>query len=654
MANDGSGSGRNPDGRFQDETVDDILAGILNKDGSFNEEFGELLTKYLGEDAAHVASLRGIDLSSRLDEPRLRQRVEYEAPDDRYGYDGYGYGPERDVDRRIEEKMPEDVRYMYSAAASQAQRPEFTASGGVRYPAMGVGDSEERVVYDAEWEERARQEAARLQRVREDRMLRGDSTYVRSFVAGGRPMRGRSPFIDPLSSDDDFDDNYRGDQRRQNDGNSFFQEGPPVRQARNRAGRQRNTGSAGGRTGSARMMRDGNPGREDVFESFSDSYEKAERSRAAWMQPDEEISSGRRRRSDRRRDQLPRITSTLRDDYDRMSGMMEGEYGPERRERPPEYPEQPELDPMGERFTAAFHRNRPEEPPAEEEPRPDRVDPAELALVQEQRQGLRSTVSEIVNKYDRRSEEEAAARERAEREERERQEAERLARESFLRNLSSEVASALDEEDGFEKLSEDYEDLTDVTDGRYVPETDALKAFAAAHGANVRAPEEEPAQEKKPAQDFSIYLDPITEPEEASEAAPSARETEAETAEAGESPAAGYGETEERGVTGGLPEEGPPRGSAEEPPEELPEEPPEEEAPPEQEPLEEEAPPEQEPPREEEWTPDFSMFMNDIAEPDEAPEDEFLFREISKPGEKDGGPAGSTGDTEAHDGDPAQ
>ena len=39
---------------------------------------------------------------------------------------------------------------VYSAAASQAQRPEFTANGGVRYPSMGVGDSEERVVYDAE------------------------------------------------------------------------------------------------------------------------------------------------------------------------------------------------------------------------------------------------------------------------------------------------------------------------------------------------------------------------------------------------------------------------------------------------------------------------------------------------------------------------
>ena len=494
MANDGSGSGRNPDSRFHEETVDEILSGILNKDGSFNEEFDALLTKYLGEDAAHVTSLRGVDLSSRMDEPRPRQRVEYEDPNDRYSY-----GPGRDVDRRIEEKMPEDVRYMYAEAASQAQRPEFTASGGVRYPSMGVGDSEERVVYDAEWEERARQEAARLQRVREDRMLRGDSTYVRSFVSGGRPMRGRSPFIDPLSPDDDFDEPYRPDRRRQNDGDSFFQEGPPARQTRNKAGRQRSTGAVSGRTGSARTARSGNPGREDVFESFSDSYESAERSRAAWMQPDDGSSSGRTRRGDRRRDQLPRITSTLRDDYDRMSGMMEGGR-PERRERPPEYPEypeQPELDPRGERFAAAFRHNRGEEPAAEEEPQPARVDPRELEHVREERQGLRSTVSEIVDKYDRRSEEEAAARERAQREELERQEAERLARESFLKNLSSEVASVLYEEDDFDGSPEEYDDLTGVTGEGFVPETDALKAFAASHGGSGEAPEKE-AQKETP------------------------------------------------------------------------------------------------------------------------------------------------------------
>ena len=511
MANDGSQNGRNPDGRFQDETVDEILSGILNKDGSFNEEFGALLTKYLGEDAAHVTSLRGIDLSSRADEFRPRQHVEYEEPDGRYGYE---YGRGRDVDRRIEEKMPEDVRYMYSEAASQAQRPEFTASGGVRYPAMGVGDSEERVVYDAEWEERARQEAARLQRVREDRMLRGDSTYVRSFVSGGRPLRGRSPFIDPLSADDDFDEPYRGDRRRQNDDNSFFREGPPVRQARNKAGRQRSAGSAGGRTGSARTVRGGNPGREDVFESFSDSYEKAEQSRAAWMQPDEDVSSGRRRRTDRRRDQLPNITSTLRDDYDRMSGLMEGDYGaPPRRETPSSLQEEPELDPRGERFAAAFRKNRPEDPPAEEEPQVPRVDPHELEHAREERQGLRSTVSEIVDKYDRRSEEEAAARERAEREERERQEAERLAREHFYSNLSSDVVSALDEEEDPYGQQEDYDDLTRVTGERYVPGNDAMKAFAAAHGGNGDPPEAEEPAEPEEAPDYSIYLDPYMEPE---------------------------------------------------------------------------------------------------------------------------------------------
>ena len=152
---------------------------------------------------------------------------------------------------------------------------------------MGVGASEERVVYDAEWEERAKQEAARLRRVREDRMLRGDSTYVRSFVANGRPMRtapGRSPYIDPLSADEDFDDPYRYEQRRQEDRQSFFQEGPPVTKARNRAARQYAADGAGGRT-RRRAAYTGSP-EEDMFESFSDEYESEQTARAAWLQPD--------------------------------------------------------------------------------------------------------------------------------------------------------------------------------------------------------------------------------------------------------------------------------------------------------------------------------------------------------------------------------
>lgn len=464
MANDDV---KNADSRGRDESVDDILAGILNKDGSFNEEFGALLTKYLGEDAAHVASLRGIDLSDRMDEPRYRPRGEYQDPAAQYAYDR-----DRDFDRRIGERMPEDVRYMYREAAADAQRPEFTSSGGVRYPAMGIGDSEERVVYDAEWEERARQEAARLQRVREDRMLRGDSTYVRSFVANGRPMRGpgRSPLIDPLSADDDFDDVYRSDRRRQDDRSSFFQEGPPVTKARNRAARQYAADGAGGRT-RRRAAYTGSQ-EEDMFESFSDEYESEQAARAAWLQPDEENEAGRRRRNDRRRGQRSQITSTLRDDYDRMSVLREGEGGRSARYVPEE-----------ETLTQPPRARRvpePEEPPAETVPQ---VDPEELSRTARETEGLRTTVAEIVDKYNKRSEEEIEAQERALREKIARQEAERIARENFLKNLPPELAEALKEENAEETASGGYDDFSGVRPGYTAAPSDPLRAFAQAHAA---------------------------------------------------------------------------------------------------------------------------------------------------------------------------
>ena len=508
MVNDDSMERNTPDDRAQDESVDEILAEILNKDGSFNDEFGALLTKYLGDDAAHVASLRGIDLSDRADEPRFRQRIEYEDPNVR---SPYGPGPDRDYDRRIEQRMPEDVRYMYSEAAANAQRPEFTSNGGVRYPAMGVGASEERVVYDAEWEERARQEAARLQRVREDRMLRGDSTYVRSFVANGRPMRtapGRSPYIDPLSADEDFDDPYRYEQRRQEDRQSFFQEGPPVTKARNRAGRQR-TGSADGRTDLRRVYGDRYTADEDVFESFSDEYESEKTAKAAWLQPDEDNGSGKKRRNERRRGQKTQMTSTLRDDYDRMSILRETGDGRPVRQAParPETLTQPPRMRKKAESPEEPATEKPRKPGNAEEPTP----PEELARTEKETQGLRTTVAEIVDKYNKRSAEENAVLE-----------AKRQEREAFLNGLPEEIAAALKEENGVAGLIEVYDDFSGAH-----PEdaagSDSLREFAAAHSAKAPAQgaedadpgAEDPAQAPDGAgpsedpQDYSQFLDPL-------------------------------------------------------------------------------------------------------------------------------------------------
>ena len=177
----------------QTETVDDILAEIMGGDGVFNDDFSGLYARYLGGGKSPAAAGTG-------------QRVEYEAP------------PEQNYKTPVkkggfEEKLPDGMRVVYDAAEEDAKRPEFTPGGEVRYPTMGMGEAEERVVYDASWEEQAKKEAARRDARMRDAALKGDSTYVRSFVSGGMPMAKRGStaevrpavnprYIDPLSEDD--------------------------------------------------------------------------------------------------------------------------------------------------------------------------------------------------------------------------------------------------------------------------------------------------------------------------------------------------------------------------------------------------------------------------------------------------------------------
>lgn len=217
------------------ETVDDILAEIMG-DGGFNDDFSGLFARYLGGGKAHEAYPAENDVG---------QRVEYEAPP----------APEEVRQTKkagFEEKLPEGMRIVYDAAENEARRPEFTSDGEVRYPTMGSGESEERVVFDASWEEQAKKEAAKREARMRDAALKGDSTYVRSFVSGGMPMAKRGStaerrpavnprYIDPLSDDEPVTHRYSPDsveatklQERQeekvsttdkSDNNSFFQNG---------------------------------------------------------------------------------------------------------------------------------------------------------------------------------------------------------------------------------------------------------------------------------------------------------------------------------------------------------------------------------------------------------------------------------------------
>lgn len=238
----------------QEESVDDILAEIMG-DGGYNDDFSGLFARYLGGGRSH---------ETFAEDGGVRQRVEYEAPPERVGTESARKGG-------FEEKLPAGMRVVYDAAQEEARRPEFTSAGEVRYPTMGSGEAEERVVYDAAWEEQAKKDAAKREARRRDAALMGDSAYARAFVSGGMPMANRgstaagrnavnSRFIDPLSEDEPakFDrraainaskteERYEekvNDSDRSDNKNSFFQDGFSVKSGNSAAADGKTYGAA--------------------------------------------------------------------------------------------------------------------------------------------------------------------------------------------------------------------------------------------------------------------------------------------------------------------------------------------------------------------------------------------------------------------------
>lgn len=404
-----------------EESVDDILAGILNPDGTFNDEFNGLMARYVGGGQSSE-QVPDVDLSDRRDE----------SPADRTDYDvGELNVPDRrTADDRIADKMPEGVRDVYTDASTDARRPEFTSTGDVKYPTMGVGESEERVVYDADWEETAKKEAARLERVRQDRMLRGDSAYARTFVAGGMYMPRKSPYvdapganplyIDPLSGDEDFESADENSEFYNSNKKPFFSEGFSAA--------QKNNSVAGGKTEKNKSSRYVN---------------KPVPTDSEWLRVDEKTDKKKKRRFGKKNEP-------------HNSSVKDSDKGTENISPENVYPE-----------------NVPE-------PAPSRVSPfagESMDDVKSETKGLRSTVAQIVDKYNKRSEEEA----RKKQEEEEKQE--ELRREKELRerrrqeeirlmkkDMSPELCQVLDSEE--ENTSfEEYDDFSTIP-AEKEPETD--------------------------------------------------------------------------------------------------------------------------------------------------------------------------------------
>ncbi|MBR0509655.1 MAG: hypothetical protein IJJ85_06015 [Clostridia bacterium] len=146
-----------------------------------------------------------------------------QAPAQPYGYPGaaypyayppmYGYPPYYGYGYPAYYGMPYAAPYGegypgapagQTGAENAAPQPTFMPGGGVVYPDTGVGEAKQRVVYDADWEARARREAARREQQRRENLLRGDSAYARELnTQGGRDAGGKTPvnpaYIDPIA-----------------------------------------------------------------------------------------------------------------------------------------------------------------------------------------------------------------------------------------------------------------------------------------------------------------------------------------------------------------------------------------------------------------------------------------------------------------------
>lgn len=214
-----------------EESVDDILSDILNSDGTFNENYNNLFAKYMGAEI-NSGSASAYDISDHTTDGVTGFIPGYESSvvDDSLYYD---------TEKNIRKKLGANTE-AYDNQINAEKRPLYTSNGNVRYPSIGSGASEERVVYDAEWEKSAKFEQEKLQRYYEQNPYKEQVSGC--YAAGGvelsrnsyRPVieQPTSPFVDPISEDDDFD-RYWERQYEQNQKKSFFQEGLRSNRLRN-------------------------------------------------------------------------------------------------------------------------------------------------------------------------------------------------------------------------------------------------------------------------------------------------------------------------------------------------------------------------------------------------------------------------------------
>ena len=160
--------------------VDDIVDGIIDQGGAYSTEYDNMYTRYVEDDSADgplygearpAGSFPHRDYSAEADEAMSGERA---------------------TDSRISRKMAPSIRETYDREVADSQRPEFGMDGSVRYPSYGVGESGERVVFDADWENQAKEEANRFDSFMRGGPLRADPSLARQFQFTGAAAPPRS------------------------------------------------------------------------------------------------------------------------------------------------------------------------------------------------------------------------------------------------------------------------------------------------------------------------------------------------------------------------------------------------------------------------------------------------------------------------------
>ena len=154
--------------------VDDILGEIMDRDGMYSSGYEDMISKY-GAIPGEAPPEPQPSAPRRSALGRTFPRRDYNAEADE------AVAAQRRAEQRVNRKMAPSVRGTVAQEGQDLMRPEFTYDGSVRYPSYGIGESGERVIYDADWEDQAKQEASKISRTHGGEPIQPDRAQPSPF-----------------------------------------------------------------------------------------------------------------------------------------------------------------------------------------------------------------------------------------------------------------------------------------------------------------------------------------------------------------------------------------------------------------------------------------------------------------------------------------